>query len=243
MKSLVSCFHWIAIATVGAPFLHAAVLSEWNFDNVTTSASNQATGLTAQPVSVGTFGGTVGPNSTVPGVGGTATFVFPVRAADYVLTATESGALAANHTLSFTVAPDPEHSINFDRLSFYAWGNTGLADQPTDAYNFFLRNDLTGEVTLGTFSSNLQTSSAPTAASQYTLSLNSIPALQNVTSSTTFTVGIYMNRVPNATNYPNTGNLRIDSVMLEGSVSAIPETASVIFAAISFVPLLRRRRC
>jgi hypothetical protein len=182
------------------------------------------------------FAGTVGPNTTVLGVGSTTPFVFPVAntAGGYNLTASEAGAITATHTFTFTIAPTSGNSLNLNSLSFYAWSNANKVD--TVAYNFFVRSSADPSVTLGTFTSVLETASAPGAASQFQLNLSSVAGLQNVQSTTTFTIGVYMSEPT------STGNLRVDSVLLDGTVGAIPEPSSLLISGLGLGLLTVRRR-
>lgn len=219
--------------TVFCPaFSKAAILSQWTFNSTTVAPSNVAAGLTASDFTTpNAFSGTVGPSGSVEGVGGTDPFVFGAS----TLPTTEAAAITNQKVFNVTLTPTVGNVLSLSQISFSAWANTNFND---GAYNFFVRNDLTGATTLGTFSSTVElaNATAPGAASQYTLNLSGFAALQNISTATTFTIGVYVDSTPVA------GNLRIDSLQLDGSVGAIPEPSSALVSALGLGLLAIRRR-
>lgn len=216
-----------------------AILSQWNFNSANLNASGVLSGFQAQPMTHGTFGGSVGtgfPN--VPGVDGTVAFVLPIyhSASGYRLTTSAAGALSSSHIFQFKMGPSAGNAVNFSSFSFNAWANTGFPDTVTDQYHFFVQSSLTGSTILQTFSSNYRTANAPDGTALRSLNLSSIPELQNVTQEVTFTIGVY------TTNQMNVGNLRLDSIQMDGTVSPIPEPSAAMLSLLGLGAMLRRRQ-
>lgn len=229
------CFGAIGAAMItllGSMHSQAAILSQWTFNSTTAAPSNVAAGLTASDFTTpNAFSGTVGPNSGVEGVGGTDPFVFGAA----TVPTTEAAALTNQKIFNFTLTPTVGTSVSLSQISFYAWANSTYNG---GAYNFFVRNDLTGATTLGTFSSTVEqpNATAPGSESQFALNLSAFAALQNVSTATTFTIGVYLDSAA------TTGNLRIDSLQLDGTVGAIPEPSSALVSALGLGLLAIRRR-
>lgn len=142
---------------------------------------------------------------------------------------------------TLTLTPTVGNAVSFSQISFYAWGNSGIN---AESYSFFVRSDQTGTTTLGTFTQALKLANgtSPSGTSQFSIDLSSIAELQNVSSATTFTIGVYVTGPPaSPTNLG--GNLRIDSIQLDGTVSAIPEPLSPLISGLGLgLMAIRRRR-
>ena len=214
---------------------HAATLVTWNFNDGTTNASATAANLTAGAfTSAGGLGSlAVTANSTVRAVGDTGYVV--TWTGTSVGSSGEAGAITGLDYFTFTLTPSAGHSMSIDQISFYAWMNT--SGTLTDDYNYFVRSSATGATTLGTYTSALRVgnSTVPTTANQYTLNLSGVTALQNVTTATTFTIGMYLDNA-------STSFMRIDSVSLSGTITPVPEPTVAFLALSAAVVLIFRRR-
>lgn len=220
---------------VAASISHAATLVTWNFNDGTTNASATAANLTAGAfTSAGGLGSlAVTANSTVRAVGDTGYVVTWTGAS--VAASGESGAITALDYFTFTLTPSAGHSLSIDQISFYAWMNT--SGTLTDDYNYFVRSSATGATTLGTYTSALRVANngTPTTANQYTLDLSGVTALQNVTTATTFTIGVYLDNA-------STSFMRIDSVSLSGTITPVPEPTVALLALSAAIVIVFRRR-
>lgn len=223
-----------AITIVGSTGAQAVVLSQWNFNGAAPAINptSVASGVSAETFdSRGVFGsGTFGASSAVEGVGGTNPFVFGA------VNLAVSEATAA-HFFDITLTPDAGNKVDFTKISFVAWANAGFTDN-TIGYNYFVRSSATGTTTLGTLESDYRVGSTevPTGAGVFEINLASIPELQNITTATTFTIGVYLDADT------SNGNMRIDSVNLEGNISVVPEPSSLMLSAAGAGLLLVRRR-
>lgn len=214
-----------------------ALLSQWNFNALNTQPSSVAAGTIAGNFTTsGSFTGTTGPvaSGTVSGVDGTSPYVFGVNG----LKTSEDAAMDANQFYTFTLTPTVGNAISFSSLSFYGWANNGFNPE---SYSFFIRTSQTGSTTLQTFTSTVELANgtAPGASSQFILDLSGYGALQEVTTATTFTIGVYYTN-PAVGNV--LGNLRIDSVQLDGTVAVIPEPAGMLLGSMGVLAMMRRKR-
>ncbi len=225
----------VCLAAISAK---GAILSQWTFDAISTAPSNVIAGATAGNFSTpGTFPGTTGPvaSTTVSGVGGTAPYVFGAGG----LSTSEASAITDNDFYTFTLTPTVGNAVSFSAVSFYGWANTGFN---ADSYTFFVRSNQTGNTTLDTFTQTIELANAtsPSGTSQFSINLSGVAALQNVSSATTFTIGVYVNGLPAVGNLA--GNMRIDGIQLDGTVGAVPEPLSPILSGLGLGLLAIRRR-
>lgn len=236
--SLYRCFFVSAGVLAVSPICSAAILSQWTFNSLTTAPSNYPASLTASNFdTTGTFSGTTGPisSATIAGVGGTAPYVFGAAS----LESSEAAAFSANEFYTVTLTPTGGNMLSFSTLSFNGWANEAFN---AESYTFFLRTSLTGTTTLGseTRTYKVANTTAPSGSgSAISFDISGISALQNVTSATTFMIGIYINNRP-ASGF--LGNMRMDSIQVDGTVSPIPEPSAAMLSLVGFGALLRRRQ-
>lgn len=219
--------------------VQSAVLAEWNFNGGSSdyAASGVPVSLTASVFALGSglqkAGTTYGINSSVEGVGGTDPVVFPATSAG----TSEANALSNLAVMTFSLTPQSGFALSLTEISFYAWSNTNFPDNG-QAYHYFVRTNVTGTTTLGTYDSSeqIENGTAPTAAiHQYSLPLSGFSALQNQESTIEFTIGVY------TTGTGITGNFRIDSIQIQGVLQSVPEPSrGLLFLAAMAMAVCRR---
>lgn len=208
----------------------AQSLSSWTFNSNNRAAEGVAEHVSADDsVAAGPFGGSLAitANSSIRGVGDTG-YLQTWQADD--IYASEAEALTNSTYFTFTVTPDSGYELNISEISFYGWVSTAGPYNGGD-YNYFVRSSETGTTTLGTYTNDVEVASntVPTTANQFMLDLSGESSLQGLTDSVTFTIGVYTATKPTA------GYMRMDSIAIGGTATAIPESSTWALAASVFV--------
>lgn len=157
---------------------------------------------------------------------------------------TAANAFTNNYYIEFTLTPSAGYSTSLTSLTFLIGGSAG-----TVAYNanFYVRSNLVGTG----FDTNvglLQTVAVPASASGTTLQgsatidLSSLSAFQDVESAVIFRIYAYGDNLSPNTPTQNT-RPRIDNLVLNGSVDAVPEPSTLALVAIGLAgfTIFRRR--
>lgn len=234
-----------ALAASSALFVataaHGAVIAEYNFNDGTATATNVAGNVVADNFAAGPGIGLFSTNAgAVAGVGGSLAATF--NAASLPGSNDDPGSstrtIGENKFFEITLTPAAGFKLDLSDITFYGWGNPALSDDVE--YTWFVRSSETGEVDLGTATSNLRvaTASPPTTDSQFTIDLSGVTELQDVDGEVTLILGGFKTALVN-----NAGNFRIDDVVVNGNVALIPEPVSVSsLLGLGAMGMLRRRR-
>ncbi len=138
-------------------------------------------------------------------------------------------AISANYYTAFTLTPDEGFMVSYSQLSFNYGGSFGVTGASVDA-NFFVRSSLDG------FTSDLTefTYTIPSLAGGgnvpelMELELSSLSQFQDVATPVTFRIYAFVDNFMTPNNFNSSARPRIDNILFEGSVNAIPEPTSAI---------------
>ncbi|RRJ95004.1 hypothetical protein Ga0100231_012425 [Opitutaceae bacterium TAV4] len=157
-------------------------------------------------------------------------------------------ALNSGTFVEFTLRPQDNATMTLNSFSAWVGVYSNIASNSAFDGTFFLCSSLTGYTESGILATTSLsiTQNGIGGATTGSLNFNLGPAFENLSQSVTFRIYVYGVRPA----FPNTGNagqiLRIDDIMVTGSVSAIPEPAAVAvfvgIAAFAGAWLLRHRR-
>ncbi len=210
-KYLVPSILALAATFAGTQSTYGQSLAAYPFNSGSTASIDSEANSDASAFDVSIIGGTISSGT------GTA-FIAASATAD-----SEANAIAGNDYFSFTVTPDSGFEMDLTQLAFGTVFSSTDADVVDLAANFFVRSSL------DSFASNVSTTFVEDFVSSSTLSFT--PRTVTLSGSEFLDVSdavefrIYM--------YDNSGAatrlLRVDNVILSGSVNAIPEVKS--FAA------------
>jgi len=219
--------------------LHAAVLANYDFNGVVTS-STIPPNASLSVVSTGNPGLDPGItlNSNANNVAWTQNVVNSVG--------TDSSAalsLSGNWYIEFTITPSSGYALSLDSLTFDMGGSSN-AGQTFNA-NFFVRSNLAGtgfDTNVGTLQTVFVPGGSPgsNTPGEATIDLSSLSMFQDVQVATTFRVYGYVSDASIATK--NT-RPRLNDLILNGSVDAVPEPGTAVLAALGLAgcAILRRR--
>jgi len=219
-----SCSVVAALFVLGLPGAHAVTLLSYDF------------GTNANPTveDPGLTGGTVTPNFSV-GILGTdwgrsgAGNMF-VRARDNantnnILPLDGAGAIANNTYFSFIVTPDVGQTMDLNSLAFDFGATNSSASNWQSRYS--VRSSLDGFTSTLSFGENLVNTGGALDLQNASLSLGS--AFDNLTSSVTFRIYAYGQPVSGL--QQSSQVWRLDNIVLDGTISAIPEPSTYALLA------------
>lgn len=193
------------------PEAPAAILVSYTFDTVTSNSSASIdTDLNSVASNIAAFGGTAASGVTMvaSGTGNPA----PSGAMQGANTVSAANAITNNDYWEFTLSPDSGYKASLTSLTLQFQRSDG--NSPT---SLFIRSNI------DSYASNLFSDSSlpasPTAFESGTLTLSSLPAFQDLTAPVTFRIYAFGSN-------NTTSSLRIDNVVLNGSVIAVPEASS-----------------
>jgi hypothetical protein len=229
-----------AVASVGSA--GAAVITEWNFDSQTVPGTGGpfTADVIAPNVTVSQIAG--GPGTAIPA----STLGFAVfndslapASASYSLqignnATNNSKALAISNGVygGFTLSANAGYTLDLDSITFYAWqGGTSVTPR-----RFFVQYSLDGFATNTEIVADTTSATGPATAPLTTGNFG----LTGLTSNQTVTVRIYDYVNGTAANR----NVRFDDIVINGSITGIPEPAGVALLGFGLAgACLRRRRC
>lgn len=143
---------------------------------------------------------------------------------------TAAGAVANNDYVAFTLTPLAGFTYSFTQLDF----KVAFVSAAPAPEGFFVLSTATGAspLTTGTITT---TATADGAFQLVSVDLSSVAALQNVTSATQFRIYFY-----NPDGITSTGGDRLDKVMLQANIAAVPEpvTSVLLVMAVLIVGLV-----
>jgi hypothetical protein len=193
-------------------FAHAQ-LATWEVTGVNAGATN--------PFSANTLGGNVLSASLTLGSGVTTSSTADTFGGSNFDQTSLSAAITGGDYISFIITPSAGYSISISSITF----NSGVATAVTN-FNGSLLSSVTGF----TSSDSLLTYSfSTTGAAAQSVSLSGITGLQNVTSAIEFR--LYGFRDTTGTSTFRIRNLTGSDLIINGSVSAVPEPATFAFLA------------
>ncbi|MBX3741997.1 MAG: hypothetical protein KF712_13455 [Akkermansiaceae bacterium] len=232
MKTLIICL----AAAVAVPS-HAAILAAYDFNDGNGSPTSSESGVTAdafvphgglnnvaRPVIYGNSGGNgwIGaPSSEAVGSG--------------TVVGTPEASIAANDYFSFRVSPASGFALSLTQLkfstAFYSGGTFNLTGW------YFVRSSRDNYTTTigGTSFPETHVNSLNPTFNEHILDLSGV-AYQDLTSDVTFRIYLYDN------SNSETRWLAVDNVILEGTVTTIPETSGLAFLLPGLALLARKRR-
>lgn len=217
----------ILITTLAALNTHAATLAQYNFTGGSTADSAAAANITASNVS--TSGDVAISSFSATGF---------IRS--HVTSNTLAGAITDADYFEFAITVASGSTMNLSSLSFDHLGSTttGTPLPYESSLSLFSSIDgFTAANVLGTSTETMTTNvgAASTFLATENVSL-SAPSFQNLTGTTTFRIYGYDNQ------NDNNDILRLDNIILEGTVTSIPEPSSTALLGLGFSTMLLRRR-
>lgn len=231
MKILLAC-----LATVFSAPAYSAILVAYDFSGGNGSPTSADPGVTADPIiphgsinhvnrpviypNSGTNGWAAAPTSEIVGTSG--------------VPGTEATSFSGNDHFSFKITPAAGFSLSLTQLRFSTAFHSSGTFNLTGWY--FVRSSRDGfAANIGTVYSESHVNSTNPAFTEHLLDLSGAP-YQDITSDVTFRIYLYDN------SNSETRWMAIDDVILEGTVSAIPETSSLAFMLPGLALLARKRR-
>lgn len=143
-----------------------------------------------------------------------------------------NGALLAGDYYAFDITPDPGARLTLTTFTFDIW-KTASAGATVSATLF---SSVAGFASAGDAIGNGQLVGTGQAGAFFNRSID-VSGLLEITGLTSFR--LYLDD-GNATN--NANNLRLDNLVLNGTVQVVPEPSSLILAGLGFCALFLRRR-
>ena len=229
VHSVISCRRFLpALLALSIGQASAAIIAEYNFNSSNLLSSDSESNTTAGSISsgAGILGGT--DLSTNRGNGGTAAIyikysdLYPQNSGVKTL----ADAITDELYYSFTVTPDAGQSIDFTTFTAYIDKNGGGA-----IFGYYLLSSIDGFTT-----SDVIDSDEGHGTNIRNINLD-VSSLTGVTTATEFRLYI---RTDNFTNGSN--DFDFDDVVLNGTVTAIPEPSALALFGLGGLMLLRRRR-
>jgi hypothetical protein len=217
-------------------------LAVYNFDGSSGASSSEnvnltASTLTAAPGITGGSGGSAlnGYSTATPVNSGSAVATSPVRFVRATADSTTIGAAVTNGDyFSFSLTPADGFQLDLESITIDLSVNGTTTSSNTASYAF---SSAVGG--LGTLASNTVSLTAPGASAiNYTRNTFTFsdPGLTNITSATEFRLFVSNSLV-------NDGAIaRFDNIIINGSLTAVPEPSVTMLGTLGVLGLLRRRR-
>jgi len=224
--------------------LRAAVLANYQFTGVVTSSTI--------PPNASLSGMSTGNPGSDPGVTITSSNNNVAWTQGISGGGTDSSAALAftgNWYIEFTITPSADHALSLNSLTFNIGGTLGDTTQSFTA-NFFVRSNLVGtnyDTNVGSLQSWFVDQNSDNPGSNplinnnppASIDLSSFTEFQDVETAVTFRIYAY---VSNANVVTKNTRPRLDNLVLDGDVAAVPEPGTVALAALGLGVLTIFRR-
>jgi len=163
-------------------------------------------------------------------------FLFANRGSGVNTNGTQAQAFSQNEFFEVSIAPDPNHQINYTSLSFFAWVN----NKNRGADQFAVTSSIDGHSIIEILGSGeISPNSVGVTASNalaYDIDLSGAQ-FQNTTSATTFRIYVW-----DGGSNTSSSLVGLDNLVFDGTVTAIPEPSLPSLLIISLGSLAIRRR-
>lgn len=230
----------IVLALGVASAAQSAIIASYCFENAgtaTTADSNLSAGALSSPMAI-VFNSTVGDDTGLDADGVTITSptLLGAVAVDQSQTPTQSfgEAVTGNDYLSFTITPLAGYSASLTSISFKA--AKYAADRGAD--NFAVANGsgaMIGDAAVITWTSSVGTYQG------VTIDLSGA-VYQNIQAETELRIYAWVTELGNDSTSYDCSSVFVDNVVLNGSVEAIPEPATISLFGLTAIGILINRR-
>lgn len=152
----------------------------------------------------------------------------------------KQGAIDLAYYVAFTLTPDAGYGASYSQLSF-AYGGTGWNVSASYNANFFVRSSLDGYTSdLASFAYTVVGTPTNQTPQTYNLDLSSLGSFQGASEPLTFRIYSYTDNFSAAFN--SLGRPRVDNIVLQGEVAAVPEPATVALLSLGIAAIAVRKR-